>query len=69
MRLVVPKLYSEERQGGSGRSSSFDVNPRASGSKTATTLHADPWTERRYSDRDARHAADARGPARKLRDR
>jgi DMSO/TMAO reductase YedYZ molybdopterin-dependent catalytic subunit len=70
MRLVVPKLYFWKSAKWLRAFEFLDVNPPGFWEQNGYHMHADPWTEERYSDQETRAMQAMRAEAvRKLRDR
>jgi DMSO/TMAO reductase YedYZ molybdopterin-dependent catalytic subunit len=70
MRLVVPKLYFWKSAKWLRALEFLDVNPAGFWEQNGYHMHADPWTEERYSDQETRAMQQMRAEAaRKLRDR
>jgi len=70
MRLVVPKLYFWKSAKWLRGFEFLDVNPPGFWEQNGYHMHADPWTEERYSDQETRAMQQMRAEAaRKLRDR
>src|SRR5216683_1728568 len=70
MRLVVPKLYFWKSAKWLRGFEFLDVNPPGFWEQNGYHMHADPWTEERYSDQETRAMQTMRAEAaRKLRDR
>ena len=57
LRLVVPKLYFWKSAKWLRGFEFLDVNPPGFWEVNGYHMHADPWTEERYSDQEGRHAA------------
>ncbi len=70
MRLVLPKLYFWKSSKWLRAFEFLDVNPPGFWEQNGYHMHADPWTEERYSDQETRAMQTMRAEAaRKLRDR
>ena len=70
MRLVVPKLYFWKSAKWLRALEFLDVNPPGFWEQNGYHMHADPWTEERYSDQETRAMQQMRAEAaRTLRDR
>jgi DMSO/TMAO reductase YedYZ molybdopterin-dependent catalytic subunit len=70
MRLVVPKLYLWKSAKWLRGFEFLDVNPPGFWEQNGYHMHADPWTEERYSDQETRAMQQMRAQAaRKLRGR
>ena len=70
MRLVVPKLYMWKSAKWLRGLEFLDVNPPGFWEQNGYHMHADPWTEERYSDQETRAMQQMRAEAaRKLRER
>jgi DMSO/TMAO reductase YedYZ molybdopterin-dependent catalytic subunit len=70
MRLVVPKLYFWKSAKWLRSLEFLDVNPPGFWEQNGYHMHADPWTEERYSDQETRAMQQMRAEAaRTLRDR
>jgi len=70
MRLVVPKLYFWKSAKWLRALEFLDVNPPGFWEQNGYHMHADPWTEERYSDQETRAMQQMRAEAaRKLRAR
>jgi DMSO/TMAO reductase YedYZ molybdopterin-dependent catalytic subunit len=70
MRLVMPKLYFWKSSKWLRALEFLDVNPPGFWEQNGYHMHADPWTEERYSDQETRAMQQMRAEAaRKLRDR
>jgi len=70
LRLVVPKLYFWKSAKWLRALEFLDVNPPGFWEQNGYHMHADPWTEERYSDQETRAMQQMRAEAaRKLRAR
>jgi DMSO/TMAO reductase YedYZ molybdopterin-dependent catalytic subunit len=70
MRLVLPKLYFWKSSKWLRAFEVLDVNPPGFWEQNGYHMHADPWTEERYSDQETRAMQQMRAEAtRKLRER
>jgi DMSO/TMAO reductase YedYZ molybdopterin-dependent catalytic subunit len=70
LRLVVPKLYFWKSAKWVRGFEFLDVNPPGFWEQNGYHMHADPWTEERYSDQETRAMQQMRADAvRKLRER
>jgi DMSO/TMAO reductase YedYZ molybdopterin-dependent catalytic subunit len=70
MRLVLPKLYLWKSSKWLRAFEFLDVNPPGFWEQNGYHMHADPWTEERYSDQETRAMQQMRAEAaRKLRAR
>jgi DMSO/TMAO reductase YedYZ molybdopterin-dependent catalytic subunit len=70
LRLVLPKLYFWKSSKWLRAFEFLDVNPPGFWEQNGYHMHADPWTEERYSDQETRAMQQMRAEAsRRLRDR
>ena len=70
MRLVLPKLYFWKSSKWLRAFEFLDVNPPGFWEQNGYHMHADPWTEERYSDQETRAMQQMRAEAaRRLRER
>src|SRR5882724_5985305 len=70
MRLVLPKLYFWKSSKWLRAFEFLEVNPPGFWEQNGYHMHADPWTEQRYSDQETRAMQQMRAEAaRKLRER
>jgi DMSO/TMAO reductase YedYZ molybdopterin-dependent catalytic subunit len=70
LRLVLPRLYFWKSSKWLRAFEFLDVNPPGFWEQNGYHMHADPWTEERYSDQETRAMQQMRAEAsRRLRDR
>jgi len=70
MRLVLPKLYFWKSSKWLRAFELLEVNPPGFWEQNGYHMHADPWTEERYSDQETRAMQQMRAEAaRTLRER